>query len=157
MSCRSPISKPLAAQSYCLSDSFSSFTQLVQDNQFSALGLLMLAHLSQIHHIIGIPCQMDPNEAPLPYVDHGPVGTNPSLSVSSQYVTEDLGIAMARSPITQTTERTDIASASPTRLGPSTKQEPISASALSRPHSTLKRAKNPKEKSTIDDLFKGLV
>lgn len=133
----------------------------MQDNQFSALGLVMIAHLSHAYQIIGFQSQMGLREASSSHVTDRP----PNLSSSS--LSEDLGVAMTRTPTAQTTERAD--SASTSNMTSSTKHEtkclketPAAKAVpgndpLAVAHSASKRAKHTKGKGPIDDLFHGLM
>ena len=151
-----------------------SFTQLIQDNQFSPLGLTLLAELSKIRDLVSPFREVTKNAG-------GSVTTAPGEPQVTSMPTEDLGEAIQRPEITDNTEGTvgalgedkpllepkvarfNISDARASRDGSLTKSSgprttKRTSKNLGNP-TLLKATKGEKKKKAvnpIDDLFKGL-
>lgn len=153
------------------------FTQVVNDNQFSSLGLTLIAELARIQHIIGLENRVieEPGKANVS-------NASDSHKVSTEAF-EDLGQAVAK-PVTSTSaveigthfpaagdlpELFDSGSGGGILQGPAAgvvvagpvlrlREESKEASAAKRKKVSTDPAKRQKRKPTnvIDDLFQGL-
>ena len=153
------------------------FTQIVNDNQFSALGLTLVAELARIQRIIGL--ENGAVERP----GNSNVGTASDSHMALTEAFEDLGQAVAKPATSKSAvelgphfpaagdlpELLDSGSGSGTLQGPEAgvavvgpvprlREETKEASAAKENKVPKKPAKRQKRKSTntIDDLFQGL-
>ncbi|KAJ5362282.1 hypothetical protein N7541_003126 [Penicillium brevicompactum] len=118
---------------------YVAFSTVVADNQFSTLGVVLLAALARLSKITGISQEMKKRST-----------TSKARNPASAVIQEDLGERIRR------VEDVSLPSVPPSALPPPNKAGPEEKSTKDR--SALKSAKKTKKKkNAIDDLFSSLL
>ena len=134
----------------CIDSYDSAFTQLVHDNQFLALGLVLLAQLSEIRSIITTHGLRDTSTIPLISVDSAARATFPSAP------REDLG-----EPVERPASGVTLAMVNPatvknnvieTQNSPMAKVDPPISAPMERILKPIQSADTPYSKQTETDL-----
>jgi len=151
-------------------DTYRSFAHVVADNQFSALGLVLVGELAKVRKFVGAT----PPEAQSP-MQRSPGLSAAALMAGPADAPEDLGEAVSRPPTTdQVTEPLQPQDRAPKRIKTKEKAQGARLSTVQgardgrheqlglvedvfeAPHRPPKKKKR-KGKNAIDDLFSGLA
>ena len=146
-----------------------AFTQVVQDSQFSALGIVLVAELARVWKLIGGSVKVVDDSAEVVAVD-----SEQRLTGKPSQFLEDIGEAVERIP-KPGAPSTDVRNESTTvdnaafqteplrylaRPLPNTSTGKIKLKPIFLPKVTIRQKKKPskarKGSSVIDDLFRGL-
>lgn len=114
----------------------SAFSTVVADNQFSTLGIVLLAALARLAKITGISHELKGSAATKVKSDH----------------------PVAREDVGERVQRLDDSMSCPTRTSrPGDNQASIPKKSKEQNRSTSRIGKSKKKKNAIDDLFSGLL
>ena len=137
-----------------------AFTQVVSDNQFATLGLVLVAELARVWKIIGGEWDVGDGQE-ISHVNANEDGKR--VTVASGRLQDDVGELVERPPlgdVSLVSEATDQAAAVQTEQVRSSIAEERGAKAVSPPkvikRRKVKAGKVKKGSSVIDDLFRGL-